>query len=113
MPVTVGVGLEEDSARRIFRSIGGDGEGGGEVRKVKDGFQEEKVFQGIEGRLTQGGPIPGEVLLGEVNEGTGDVGVVRDKVSVEVGKAEEGVNVLYFGGGRPARDTVEFNRVHG
>ena len=113
MPVTVGVSLEEDSARHILRSIGGDGEGGGEVREVKDRLREEKAFQGIEGRLTQGEPIPGEVLLGEINKGTGNIGVVRDKVSVEIGEAEEGANVLYLGRGRPTHNTVEFDRVHG
>ena len=113
MPVAVGVGLEEDSAGCILRGIGGDSEGGGEVREVKDGFREEKAFQGIEGRLTQGGPIPGEVLLGEINEGMGDIGVVRDKVLVEIGEAEEGANVLYLGRGKPTCNTVEFDRVHG
>ena len=38
MPVSVGIGLKEDSAGHVFGSVGGDCEGGGEVRKVKNGF---------------------------------------------------------------------------
>ena len=37
MPVTVGVGLEEDSARGILRGVDGNGKGFGEVREVEDG----------------------------------------------------------------------------
>ena len=112
MPVAIGVGLEEDSSGRILRSIGGNGEGSGQVGKVEDGFREEKAFEGVERGLAQGGPIPSEVLFGEVNEGTGDIGVVRDKAPVEVGETEEGANILYFGGGGPACNTVELNGVH-
>ena len=42
----------------------------------------------------------------------GDIGVVRNKAPVEVGEAKEGVNVLHLGGGRPARNPVELNRIH-
>ena len=38
VPVPIGVCLEEDSTRRIFGGVGGDGERGGEVGEVKDGF---------------------------------------------------------------------------
>ena len=38
MPVTVRVGLEEDGARRVFRHVCGDSEGGREIGEVKDGF---------------------------------------------------------------------------
>ena len=73
--------------------VRGDGEGGGEVREVKDGFREEEAFEGVEGGLARGGPIPGEVLLCKVKEGSGDVGVVGDKSAVEVGKAKERANI--------------------
>ena len=42
----------------------------------------------------------------------GNAGVVRNKVPVEVGEAKEGVNVLHLGGGRPACNPVELNRIH-
>ena len=52
MPVSIRVGLKEDSSGRILRSVGGNSEGGGQVGKVENVLQEEKVFEGVEGRLT-------------------------------------------------------------
>ena len=49
MPVSIGVGLEEDSSRRILRSISGNSKGGGQVGKVENGLREEKAFEGVEG----------------------------------------------------------------
>ena len=113
MPVAVGVGLEEDGARRVFGGVRGDGEGSGEVRKVKDGFREEEAFEGIEGGLARRGPVPGEVLLGEVEEGASDVGVVGNEPTVEVGESKEGANVFHLSWHRPVCDAVELDRVHG
>ena len=113
VPVAVGIGLEENSTRCMFRCVRSNGERGSEVREVEDGFGEEEAFEGVEGGLTSRGPIPGEVFLGEVEEGAGNIGVVRDETSVEIGEAEERVNVFHLGGGRPVCDSVEFDRVHG
>ena len=66
MPIAVGVGLEEDGARRVFRGVRGDHEGGREVGEVEDGLGEEKTFEGVEGGLASRGPVPREVLFGEV-----------------------------------------------
>ena len=80
---------------------------------MEDGLREEETFEGVEGRLTRRGPVPGKVLLGEVEERTGDVGVVRDKASIEIGKSKEGANIFHLGWGRPTRDSVELDWVHG
>ena len=66
MPIAIGVGLEEDGARRVFRGVRGDREGGREVGEVEDGFGEEEMFEGVEGGLASRGPVPREVLFGEV-----------------------------------------------
>ena len=63
--------------------------------------------------MTSRGPVPRQVLFGEVDEWSGDVGVVGDKASVEIGKAKEGSDVLHFFGSRPTGDAVQFDRVHG
>ena len=89
MPIAVGVSLEEYSSGRIFRGVGGDGEGCGEIREMEDRFRQEKGFKGVEGSLASGSPVPLKVLFGEVDEETGDIGVVRDKSTVEVGEAKE------------------------
>ena len=66
VPIAVGISLEEDGARRVFRGVSGNSEVGGEVGKVKDGLGEEETFEGVEGGLTSGGPVPREILFGEV-----------------------------------------------
>ena len=113
MPVTVGVGLEEDGAGRVFGCVSGDGEGGGEIGEVEDGFCEEEAFEGIKGGLAGGRPIPGEVFLGEVEKRASDIRIVGDEPAVEIGKAEERVNIFYFSWCRPVCDAVEFDGVHG
>jgi hypothetical protein len=113
MPIAIGVRLEEDGTRSGFRSISGDGEWGREVGHVEDGFAEEQRFQGVESGLTAWGPLPREVFLGKVNKGACDIGVVRDKASIEVGKAKERADILYRGRGRPGGNAIEFHVVHG
>ena len=67
MPVPIGIGLEEDSAGRVFGSVGGNSKGSGKVWEVKDRFREEKAFQGVEGGLTRRSPVPSQIFLGEVD----------------------------------------------
>ena len=112
MPVAVGVGLEEDGTRRMFGCVSGNSEGGGEIGEVEDGFREEEAFEGVEGGLARRRPIPGEVLLGEVEEGTRDVGVVGDEPTVEVGESEERADIFYLSRRRPVCDAVELDGVH-
>ena len=53
------------------------------------------------------------VLLGEVKEGAGNSGVVRDEAAIEVGKAKEGAHFPDLSGGRPAGDSIKLYWVHG
>ena len=73
---------------------------------MKDWFRQEEGFEGVEGGLAGGRPVPGEVLLGEVNERSGDIGVIRNEMSVEVCEAKEGPDVFDFLGGRPTADPI-------
>ena len=41
VPIAVRISLQEDGARGIFGSVSGDGEGGSEVREMKDGLGQE------------------------------------------------------------------------
>ena len=113
MPFPIGISLEKDGTGCVFGGIGGDGERSGQVGKVEDWFREEEAFEGVEGRLTRRGPIPGEVFLGEVEERAGDIGVIRDEALVEIGESKEGANIFHLGWGRPTCDSVKFNWVHG
>jgi len=113
VPIAIRVSLEEYSSRCIFRGVGGDGEGCGEIWEMEDWFRQEKGFKRVEGSLTSGSPVPLKILFGEVDEGTGDIGVVRDESTVEVGKAEEGAYVLDFSGCWPFGNSIEFDGIHG
>ena len=79
---------------------------------MEDRAREEELFQLVKGTLTGRSPIPVIVLLGEIKEGAGDGGVVRDELTIEVGKAKERSHILDFGQGQPGGDTIEYNRVH-
>ena len=106
MPVTIGVCLEEDGAGGIFGGVCYNGEGGGEVWKVKDWFQREEGFESVKGGLAGGRPVPREVFLGEVNESLGNIGVIRNETLVEVCEAKEGPDVFDFLGGSPTGDPI-------
>ena len=80
---------------------------------MKDGFGEEEAFEGVKGGLARRGPVPGEVLFGEVEERAGDVGVIRDESSVEIGETKKRVNVFHLSWCRPICDAIEFDGVHG
>ena len=113
MPVPVGVGLKEDGTGRVFGRVGGDGKRSREFREVEDGFCKEEAFEGAKGGLAGGGPIPREVLLGEIEERASDIGIVGDESSVEIGETKERVDVFHLGWCGPTCDTIELDGIHG
>jgi len=78
----------------------------------RTGFDKKRDLRVSKDFWQAGGPVPLEILFGEVDKGVGDIGVVRDELPVEVGKTEEGVYVFNFGEGRPFGDSVKLDRVH-
>ena len=54
----------------------------------------KSLLEGAECGVGLGIPVPRRVFVGEVSEGYNDVRIVEDETSVEVGKAEEGLNLL-------------------
>ena len=73
----------------MFGSVGGESKGTRGIRELEDGFREEKGFEGVEGSIMSVGPGPWEVFLSEVDERASDIGVVRDKSSVEISEAQK------------------------
>ena len=55
----------------------------------------ESSFQCLKGIIARLVPGPGVSFLGEVKERAGSVGVVGNKVTIEVCKAQEGAHILY------------------
>ena len=66
MPVTIDVSLEEYSSRGVLGCVGGDGEGGREVRELENRLGGERPFKGSEGGVTRFIPFPGMRFLREV-----------------------------------------------
>ena len=52
------------------------------------------------------------ILLGEVKQGVGDSGIIRDELMIEVGKAKEGVYILDFGRGWPGHNAIKLDWIH-
>jgi hypothetical protein len=87
VPIAVGVGLEKDCSSGIMRGIGGYGKWGTEVGKTEDWFGKEELFEAVERRLTSRRPIPWFVFLSEVDEGAGNVKIMINEATIEIGKA--------------------------
>ena len=71
VPVSIGVGFQEDTSEGMLDSVSGNGEGTREVREVKDGLGEEELLETFEGGLTSGDPGPGiskSPILGQVSQ---------------------------------------------
>src|SRR5467141_20297 len=54
------------------------------------------------------GKVPRGTLAGKTREQNGDFGISVNETTVEVGKTEEGLNVLDFSGFRPILDYLDF-----
>jgi hypothetical protein len=79
----------------------------------KDWSRSESSFKCFKGEATIIREIPRGILSGEAGEGYNDVRVIKDKTSVEIGKPEEGLNVLYFPGLGPVDDGLDLFGRHG
>ena len=66
-----------------------------------------------EGRATLRSKIPRGILVSEPSEWDNDARVVKDEAMVEVGKAEEGLDVLYLTRLRPISDGLNLVGGHG
>ena len=58
------------------------------------------------------GPVPLGAFFAKVDEGMGNIGVVKNEVVVEVCKAKKGVYILDCRGGRPFGDIIKLDRIH-
>jgi len=62
--------------------------------------------------LTVLGEDPGSIFPGEPGKWDHNVGVIKNELAVEVGKSQEGLNVLYLTRFRPIRDGLYFVQRH-
>ena len=59
------------------------------------------------------GLTPTIVFLSEVKKQACNSGVVRDKLTIEISKAEEGLYVLDFGGSQSCGNAIKLHWIHG
>ena len=113
MPVSVLWGLlGQNCTCRKVRTISFNPEGPGVVWGRQDQSGGDQALKGVEGRLLFAGPMPLDVVLGEVKEGACMMGEVLDEPTVEVGKPEEGLQLLLGGQNWPLRHSGHFGWVH-
>ena len=70
------------------------------------------MLESVESRLLGGSPTPLSVIVGEVEEQAGMIQEVLDEPTVEIRKAQEGLNFLLVGWCGPLLYTVNLNWVH-
>ena len=97
----------------MLGNISGNGKGTGEDREAENRLGKDKFLEMFEGGLESGSPGPGAAFLGEVKEGTSNIGEVRDELPVEVGEAHKGADISEFFGGGPGENTIQLYSVHG
>ena len=105
---TIGTRGGKDTGNCVVGGVGFDDEGRIGLIMGKDGSCHEGYFEGIERMPTLLGKVPRGVLSGEPSEGDHDVGVIINKLTVEVGEAQKGLDILYLSGLRPVADGLDF-----
>jgi len=73
----------------------------------------ESLFKCFKGEMALIGEMPGGTLAGKTCERDCDFGISVNETTVEIGKAEEGLNVLDFSWNWPILDNLDFVWGHG
>src|SRR5882724_10066979 len=79
----------------------------------KDRSCGESLFKCLKGGMALIGEVPGGTLAGKTCEWDCDFGISINETMVEIGKAEEGLNVLDFSWYWPILDNLDFVWGHG
>ena len=98
----------KDTGNCVVGGVGFDDEGRIGLIVGKDGSCREGYFEGIERTPTLLGKVPRGILSGEPSEGNHNVGVIINELTVEVGEAQKGLDILYPSGLRPVADGLDF-----
>jgi len=79
----------------------------------KDWSCGESLFKCFKGRMALIGEMPGGTLVGKMHKWKCDFGISVNEMTVEVGKAEERLNILDFSWCWPILDDLDFVWGHG
>ena len=91
--------MHENSARSKEGSISHDEKEARGVWNRENRGRGEDLTKVVEGTLLESSPNPRLVLFGKERKGVDDVGVIRDKLLIEICEAEKGTD-SFNGGGR-------------
>ena len=84
----------------------------GVIGEDKDRCRGDQLLEFIERGLLQGSPMPSDIFLGEVKEGTRMVREILDELSVEIYESDKGLDFPFVPRLRPLRNSGHFYRVH-
>src|SRR5882724_3925795 len=111
--VTIGSRNGKDRSECIVRGISLDCDLSVWDPMGKDQSCCESLFKCFKGGMALIGEMPGVTLAGKMREQNCDFGISVNEMTVEIGKAEEGLNVLDFLWNWPILDDLDFVQGHG
>ena len=104
--------LREYGSHAVCGGVRGEEKWGGVVRLLQDWFPAHDVFKHLESVFLRGMPVEWGHLLGEVDEGSGDLGVVGDEVAIESCESQECSDVSHVLRAWPVCYSFDFGGVH-
>src|SRR5882724_11567748 len=111
--VAIGSRNGKDSSECIVRGISLDCDLSVRNPMGKDRSCGESLFKCFKGRMALIREMPGGTLVGKMRERDCDFGISINEMTVEIGKAKEGLNVLDFLWYWPILDNLDFVWGHG
>ena len=109
---TVRHGVGDNCCYCIVRGIRFDDPRKSRIEVGEDGSLSKLFFKCVEGSHAIIREVPRDVLLGEASERNADIGIAVDEATIEVGKAEEGLDVLDITRDGPVEDPLDLLGVH-
>jgi len=107
MDLAIGRKGRNDTCKGIVRSVGFDKEWSirGPMRENRS--LGKSLLEGAERGVGLGIPVPRCVFAGEVSKRYNDVGIVENEMSIEVGEAKEGLNLLEILQSWPLENSID------
>ena len=110
--LSIGASDRQDTSDSIVRGISFHNDRGIWNEVSEYGHSGEGVLESVEGTSTVLGEVPRSIFPGEPGERDHNVQVVEYKPAVEVGKAQERLDVLHLLRFRPVRDGLDLVQRH-
>ena len=101
-------GLGKNAPEGVVRGVRLDGQGYVRLEMLEDGSGREGLLEGAEGCIRLAGRDELDPLAGEKGEGCSQRRIVEDELAVEIGEAQEGLDLLHRLGGRPLQECESF-----